>query len=117
KRVLQSLLNRTFERSGTIHGIESSFCKQRQRVFTHFKPYVLLSQTSIEILELDGCDTGNLFRCQLVKDDDLINSVDEFRPEMTSHDFEYGFLGGGILLVRGDARPTHGLDDVGAEVR
>ena len=52
----------------------------------------LFFQTFAQTFEQDGCDVADLIFAQCLEDDDVIDTVEEFRTEILLEQFPYGFF-------------------------
>ncbi len=83
----QPLLNDSFQRTGTVGWIESLVGQLRPSLSGHSKCQSSFRELSLEALQLDIDDLGQLFHPQWMEDDRLVDSVEEFGQERRSQDF------------------------------
>src|SRR5882762_5222995 len=83
--VLDLRLNRPLQGPRAIHRIEARFADLVARVIVQPQSDVALRQSLPQASQLDIDDGPNLLTSEGMKHHDLIDPVDEFRPEMLGH--------------------------------
>src|SRR5438132_1301550 len=81
-RILDLLLDRPFQRACAVHRVESNLRQLGQRRVADHQLQVLCRQTRLQTAQLDSGDRFDLVAIERLEHDDLVDSVDEFRPKM-----------------------------------
>src|SRR4029450_1397362 len=79
--VLDLPLDRAAQRPGAEHGVESMVSKQFLRRLGELETHVLVVQPKIDLGHHQVDDLDDLLRGELVEDDDVVDPVEEIRPE------------------------------------
>src|SRR6185312_1251277 len=110
QRVLHLLLDGTLQRPGAVHRVEPGLAEQVARLVIERELDVPFEQALAQVLELDVDDAADLLHAERAEHDDVVDAVDELRPEVLLHDLHDGRL---HLLILAFAREL--LDDLRAE--
>src|SRR5579885_650743 len=111
QRILDLLLDGALQRPGSIDRVEARLAEQIPRRIIEHQIHVPLLQALPQIHELDVHDRADLLRAERMEDDDVVDAVDELRPEALLHDLHHGALHARVILLAGVL-----LDHLRAEV-
>src|SRR5690606_1120778 len=92
QRVLNLLLNGTFQRARTVYRIEACFCQLIHRLFIPIQAEVPFSQTSAEQIQLNIGYATDLFATQWMEYHHFVNTVDELGPEVSTYNLHYSLF-------------------------
>src|SRR5512135_3372034 len=99
KRIFQLLLDSALERTRAVNRIEADVAEQVERLVRQLQRQLALSQALSEVLDLDARDLADLRLVQRAEHDDLVEAVDELRPEVRLHDAHHRRLHLRVLLL------------------
>src|SRR5208282_5270282 len=100
QRVLNQALNGAAEWPGTISGIEALLEQQLHRRSCELQGDFALYKKLLDVLEQQIDDACQLFFAQRIEDNNLIDTIDEFRTECGAQGFHSFFAGALRILTR-----------------
>src|SRR5262249_30985145 len=89
QRALDLLLDGALQRPRPIHRIEAGFPQEVARRVIERQLHVALGQALAQVEQLDVDDGADLARAERVEHHDVVDAVDELRPETLLHDLHH----------------------------
>src|SRR3984957_7539563 len=107
QRILKLLLDCPFQRTRAVNRIKTDIAEQIERLLRQGERKLTFRQTLGQIFRLNSRDLADLRLLQRAEHDDLVEPIDELRPEMRLHDAHprrlhlrvFGFGIAGALLA------------------
>src|SRR6185312_17191870 len=112
ERILDLLLDGPLQRPRAVDRVEPGFAEEVACGVIERQVHVPLLQALAQVDELDVHDGADLAGAERMEHDDVIDAVDELRPEALLHDLHHGALHARVVLLPGVL-----LDHLRAEVR
>src|SRR5580700_408539 len=111
ERILDLLLYGALQRSSAVHRIEACLAQHVARRIVEGEIHVALGEALAQVQQLDVDDRAYLARAERVEHHDIVDAIDELRPEALLHNLHHRALHPGVILLAGEF-----LDHLRAEV-
>src|SRR5579872_4756705 len=90
ERILDLLLDRALQRPSTVYRIEARLPDEVARLVIELQVHVALHQPLAQVRELNVDDLADLLGSKRVEHHDVVDAIDELRPETLLHDLHDG---------------------------
>jgi len=111
ERIFDLLLYGALQRPCAVHRVEARLAQQVARRIVEGQVHVALGEALAQVQQLDVDDRAYLARAERVEHHDVVDAIDELRPEALLHHLHHRALHPGVILLAGEF-----LDHLRAEV-